>query len=324
MRDNIGDYGGDASNVTIFGESAGGTSVSSLIAAPAADGLFHKAIMHSGVAVHKPTPDHRELLAELLNVEPDQILQTLLAMPAEDVLGVQEKIQRQFGGMVDGTVVTRSIYEAIADHGAAGVPLIVGSNKDEGTLLRYVIPRFAYGMVGPLIADMTTGGANTDVYLQSLEEAYPGDSRTERFERIWLEGFRTHAVKAAKASSAAGSDVWLYRFDMEVQNNPVGVTLGATHAAEVAFTFNLFASAQEDDTPLYDHHNPVVRSLADNWSNTIVQFARTGNPNGAGLPEWPQYNEEHRQSLVLDGEPSVAENLDQKDMERWQDLGLMQ
>jgi len=322
VRDNIGDYGGDAGNVTIFGESAGGTSVAAIMAAPRADGLYHKAIMHSGVAVHAPPTDLRDTLAEHLSVNTDQILKTLQAMSAKEIIEVQKKIQAPFGGIVDGTVVTRSIYEAIAERGEAGVPVIAGTNKDEGTLLSYLVPRFAYGAVGQLIANLTTGGKNTDSYLQGLKKAYPDDSGKAHYERIWIEMFRIHAVNVAEQVSAAGPGGWLYRFDMPVQRNPFGAELGATHAAEITFTFNTFASDWQDDSFLYDRNDPAVRKLAEKWSNTIIQFARTGDPNGAGLPEWPKYHAESRQSLILDSEPRLAGDLDEKDRKRWQELGL--
>ncbi|HIL94829.1 MAG TPA: carboxylesterase/lipase family protein [Pseudomonadales bacterium] len=320
VHDNIGDYGGDADNVTIFGESSGGTSVASLIAAPSADGLYHKAIIHSGAPVHAPPPDLRESLADQLDVTTDQLLVTLRSMTAQEIIESQGNIQAQFGGIVDGTVVTRSSLQAIADRGSEGVPIIVGSNKDEGTLLSFLTPRFAYDMAGPFIADLITAGKGSDAYIEALKSAYPDDSSREHYERIWNEMFRMNAVKVAEQASTTGAGSWVYRFDLPVQNSPLGTELGATHGAEIFFTFNSFA---DSDIPYYDKADPKVSKLAETWSNTVIQFARMGDPNGAGLPEWPKYQPESRQTLILDGNPRLLEDVDEKDRKRWQALGLL-
>jgi para-nitrobenzyl esterase len=95
--------------------------------------------------------------------------------------------------------------------------------------------------------------------------------------------------------------------------------MGATHAAEIAFTFNAFAGGAPDSAFLYDRNDPDVRRLALNWSNNIIQFARTGNPNGAGLLQWPEYTAESRETLILDSVPRVEAFLDSADRKRWGD-----
>jgi para-nitrobenzyl esterase len=95
--------------------------------------------------------------------------------------------------------------------------------------------------------------------------------------------------------------------------------MGATHAAEIAFTFNAFAGGAPDSAFLYDRNDPDVRRLALNWSNNIIQFARTGNPNGAGLLQWPEYTAENRETLILDSVSRVEAFLDSADRKRWGD-----
>ena len=114
----------------------------------------------------------------------------------------------------------------------------------------------------------------------------------------------------------AGPGGWLYRFDLPVHRLPGA---GATHAAEIAFTFNQFARDLPETAYLYDPKDPVVRRLALNWSNTVLQFARTGDPNGAGLPRWPEYSAETRQTMILDGNPGVERNVYAADRARWGD-----
>ena len=97
------------------------------------------------------------------------------------------------------------------------------------------------------------------------------------------------------------------------------MVLGATHAAEIPFTFNIFAKPDYTGTTFHDRNDPVVKQLAEQWSNTVLTFARTGNPNGAGLPEWPRYSAEDRQTLILDANPRVEANIDAKHRKLWEE-----
>jgi len=96
--------------------------------------------------------------------------------------------------------------------------------------------------------------------------------------------------------------------------------VGATHGAEIAFTFNQFVRELPETAFWYDRNDAAVRQLANDWSNTIIQFAKTGDPNGAGLPAWPRYTAESRQTLILDGSPRVMSNLHAVDRARWGDI----
>ena len=96
--------------------------------------------------------------------------------------------------------------------------------------------------------------------------------------------------------------------------------LGATHAAEIAFTFNSFSRPDRPGIVMHDGDDPVVVDLARKWSDTVLAFARTGNPNGGGLPEWPVYRADERRSLVLDAESYIADaSLDAEQRVRWGD-----
>lgn len=321
VRDNIADYGGDPNNVTIFGESAGGSSVSSLISAPAADGLFHKAIVHSGMDISLPPTDNTAVLKKHLKLEREKdIPAALTALPTEEILKIQGKGHFS-GGNVDGTVVTRSIKDALHEQGKAGVPTIIGSNSSEGTLFSLIMPRIAYKPVIEGIASLTVGGQDPKDYLTQLKQDHSGESLKQLHDRVWHESFTSSAVFSSEWASQAGRNVWMYRFNEPVQKNPHGYKLGACHASEMEFTFNNFARDDMGENALwYDKHDTEATQLALDWSNTLIQFARTGNPNGAGLPEWPQYTNEKQECLVIQKRPHVASSIDRFELERWRKL----
>jgi para-nitrobenzyl esterase len=318
VRDNIADYGGDPGNVTIFGESAGGGSVQALMSSPSADGLYHKAIVQSAGLVNQPPPDQRQVIADHLEVELNDVPETLRALPPEDLIDLHEELSLSFEATIDGTVITRSSNEAILDRGANGVPVIAGYNRDEGALFSYIIPWFIKERFRLGVAALMFPEADPEHYLAQLKLAYPEDSDKEHFERVWNDLMIRGATETAVRASAAGPGGWVYRFDMPVQRG-VSEDLGAVHGAEIAFTFNTFAGDAPETAFLYHKNDPEVRQLALDWSNTIIQFARTGDPNGAGLPPWPRYTADSRQTMILDAQPRTEPFLYTADRARWGD-----
>ena len=311
VRDNIADYGGDPGNVTIFGESAGGASVNAVISAPSADGLYHRAIAHSGGTPSTPPADLSGPLAAALKVEDSELLSALSAMSTSEILELQTRTGISgSGSSVDGLVVTRATHEAILEKGTEGVPYIAGSNRDEGTLFTSMVSgddadyAGVLATVGMNLARSTMLGADPENYVVALRAANPDLDDRGVYERIWVDMFRRASIDNAVAASAAGPGGWLYRFDLP--STAMGGSLGATHAAEIAFTFNAFELPTTALT-FHDGSDPVVRDLARKWSDTVLAFARSGEPNGAGLPDWPRYSAEDRRSIVLDAESRIAD-----------------
>lgn len=319
VRDNITDYGGDPRNITIFGESAGGASVLALLATPAADGLYHKAIAHSPGTVDQPPPDLVTPLLTQLGDQAVDLYEKLRAMSAEELLAVQGAVPN-VGGGIDGTVVTRSTNDAITDRGARGVPLIAGTNRDEGTFFSALIAMFDadFQPANHEFAAVVVGGANAAPYVDALEAQYPDADAVEIYERIWGAMFRKSATGSAERATAAGAGGWLYRFDLPTTVQLFGQEVGATHAAEIAFTFNRFNSDDPGGLVLYDPEDPIVRGLSQRWSDTVIAFAKTGDPNGAGLPHWPRYDGQSRQTLILDAEVRVERDPDKIERQLWE------
>ena len=320
VRDNIADYGGDPDNVTIFGQSAGGTSVLSLYAIPSAKGLFHRAIAFSGTNVSAAPIDGVTPLAEHFGCDGDDLLKLALSASASDLFALQQKIGGAFSTHVDGEVITQMPAAALLAGGDNNPPLIAGCNIDEGTIftdyskemgdddamIAGLLPMFAL-RVNP---DDPAG------YERWVKSAQGDKPLVEQMERWWYDAFRSASVRHAAAASRAGSASWVFNF-----NVPGMPPLGATHGSEIPFTFNSFAD--DEASMLFFHDkNRANRQLAQLWSSMVVQFARTGDPNDsdnpvnsekAGLPEWPQYDD-RAACLVFDTNPHVEFDPDGADL----------
>ncbi len=323
VRDNIADYGGDPNNVTIFGVSAGGSSVNAILGAPSADGLYHRAIAHSATAItNAPTPLAPRLAAHL-EVDEGELLTRLTQLPAEELLTAQVDSGILGEASVDGVVVTRDTYQAIAERGARGVPYIAGSNRHEGTFMTSFAPEGTTfdpmtAVLGAMPFDLLPVGTEPGEYLAALQDAFPDDTGKTLYEQVYTEMFRRAAIRTSEAVSAAGSSGWLYRFDLPT--SVMDGALGATHGCEVAFTFNDYAHPETARiTFFHDPKDAVVRQLAEKWSNTVLAFARTGDPNGAGLPHWSPYSADSRGVLILDAVSRIEQNPDAQLLKRWGD-----
>jgi len=303
VRDNIADYGGDADNVTIFGESAGGGSVLALLATPTAKGLFHKAIGFSPGEVMGPPQDNTPALSDKLNAQGQDLLAKLRDLPADSLFALQLEGTVSTGATVDGVIVTAQPSQAILDNSADGIPLIVGCNRDEGSFMADVFPpesrELMIQMFGAII-----GNGDMGAYLVHLEDLVSSGDLREKLVRIWYDLFRSSALRTAEASTVAGVGGWVYGFDV-----PGSTPLGVAHGSDVSFTFN---AINHDDAGLGGFHEPTDfnRDIANRWSKTFATFARTGNPNGAGLPDWPQYDPARRACLVVDENPRIVEDPD--------------
>jgi len=315
VRDNIEDYGGDPENITIFGESSGGSLVLSLLAAPAADTLYHKAIAHSPTSAFMKAADPSKNLAERLQISTADLVDKLLGMSAQEIVD----LQLRFRVSIDGEVITRSSFAAIKDRGASGVPILAGSNLREGTLYTQGNDAAADhypGMNRLLATEMLCGGA-PDAYLEALAAQYPDASPGKFHEMIWSDMFRRTAQQAAMLASQAGPGGWLYRFDLPA-NLPAVSHLGATHGSEIAFTFNTFANPETHARAYHDRNDPMVRYVAEHWSKAVVQFAKNGRPGGSELPDWPTYDDVQRQCLMIDERFHLESDPDRVHRRLWQ------
>lgn len=316
ISENIQDYGGDPKNVTISGQSSGGSSVLSLLACPSADDLYHKAIACSPTAVYSRKTNRAEDLADRLNCAPEDCLELLLEMSATDLVNMQIGSRIT----VDGHVVTRSTFEAIEDRGENGVPLLTGTTLTEGSYYTKGDPesRDHYPWLNQYLARDMLCGDDPDTYLEALKRAYPDASPGKMHEMVWTDMFRRTALTAAELSSTKGAGGWLYRFDLPV-NARDGEHVGTPHACDMSFTFNTVANSESHAYTFHDVKNPIVQSVGLSWSQRIISMARFGNPNPSpmDLPHWPRYEPENRSCFLVDDVASVVHDADSKHALLW-------
>jgi para-nitrobenzyl esterase len=313
VRDNIGAFGGDPSNVMIFGQSGGGRKVSLATAAPIAKGLFHRAVVQSGSQL-------RLLSREKANERAEQLLahldipvgqwQRLRDVPMRDLLRAGRAVRRRFSPTVDDVVFDRHPWDPDAPPTAADVPMMIGTCRTELSL--------QFGMMDTTVFDITD--ADLPERLERVVE--PADVATlTEIVRLWnpaapaAEVLFTIATargywrdselqterKAAQAS-AGGAPVWSYRV---MWRTPVrGGRMVSPHNLDLPFVFDNVALARDIAGPVSAETAAMAEAMSESW----LAFARTGDPNNAAVPAWRPYDLDHRTVMHFDVPPVAVDD----------------
>jgi para-nitrobenzyl esterase len=327
VRDNIENFGGNPQMVTIFGQSGGGGKVSTLMAMPAAQGLFHRAIVESGSILQGILPENAETVADALVSELGLSAATIgqiQTLPYQQILTAADKVLRErrpknaggipnfrrlsavlgFGPVVDGKILPHHPFDPGAPAISADVPMIIGTTLNEFvTALNH--PEFetmneadVEKRVREIYGDraMSVIGA----FRQRTPQAKPFDI----WSRIAASGVRGSAIEQAKLKAAQGrAPAYLYWFTW--QTPILSGRPRAFHCAEIAFVFD-----NTDRCETMTGGGAEARTLAGKMCDAWIQFARTGNPNHPQLPNWPALSAETLATMIFDHPPRVEMNPD--------------
>ena len=313
LHENIAVFGGDPANVTIFGESAGGFSVATLLGTPAARGLFRRAIVQSG-GVHVHTVAEAEQSADrlvaLLGLA-SCTREALEGVSAAELVAATEEIGKRspdpgmiplpFLPVVDGVLLPDHPLAAVATGSAEGVDLLIGTNRDELTL---------FGLGNPALMALDAEGvtrwvanAAPDMSAPEVMDAYCS-ARAARGEStepnaLWVAVgtdvvFRWPSLQLAAAHSAHGSPAYVYLFDWE--SPAFGGILGSCHALELPF---VFGAVRLPVVQVFSGAGPAVETLSAHMQRAWLAFAASGDPSHEGIGVWRPWEPDGRSTMIF-------------------------
>jgi len=310
IHDNIKAFGGDPSNVTIFGESGGGGKVATLLAMPGARGLFHKAIIQSGTILNVNSKKMTEelgaaVLAEL-GIAPEDV-DKIADVPYRELVAAGQRAMANsvgtrtpgtpmmwgFGPTPDGETVLEQPFQPGLCTLSADVPILIGTTLHElqrGYYGREMSLDDAKKMLEP------TFGDRTDEYVEAFAEAYP-----DYIPQDLLSIDNMFRPKTVITADAAYKDwkapIYSYMFTRRDPRTKL-----SAHGAELAFNFNTLFQVREPSAQ--------DQTLADRMSQAWVNFATTGDPNVEGLPEWKPYEPQKREMMEFNYDCTIKYDFD--------------
>ena len=310
IKKNISAFGGDPNNVTIAGESAGAIMVGGLVGSPQAKGLFNRAILQSGgwmgltMARMRTTEQAQGAGAKALETAGVKSIAELRAKPFAELPNLQGV---QAGLVIDGYIFPEDLSITFANGKQNEVDLLAGSNKDENT--------FGGGGGGRGRGGDAPAGSPAELYIARAKaqygdladmylKLYPATTEAEiaaMTAQVYNDEVNWNMRNSAALQAKKGKKGYAYFFTRVPLRNGKPQPNGATHTAEISYAFNHAYS----NGPL--EWDDVDRKLADQMSSYWVNFMAKGDPNGAGLPAWPQYKDLSKDKVMVLGDTVQVE-----------------
>ena len=303
VRDNIAAFGGDPSRVMIFGQSGGGSKTSTLLATPAAKGLFHRAIVQSGSTLRLVSDADAERSADLflknLGVTRNRIAD-LQRFPWEQLLDAQvQATGATFTPVVDGTYLKHHPFDPIAPVESRDVPVIIATTLEDAALRLTNWDLTESGLMA-LLNERYKGKAAEilDLYRPVTAGKTPFLVQAQVFTDTQA---RLRAITQAERKAAQGSaSAWMYLWEWATP--AFDGKLGAVHGHDVDASFNLYRNG------ICGTGETGGRLMAKRLASTFVAFAKTGNPDNDQIPHWPAYDARTRATMIFDSNTRVVDD----------------
>jgi para-nitrobenzyl esterase len=313
VRENIAEFGGDPSRILIFGQSGGGAKCATLMAMPSAHGLFHRVMTMSGQQVKGASIDiaskRTEILLDKLGVTKPN-LADLKTIPWEKIQAAAAATSSDWLPVVDGVVLSRDPFTPDAPPLSANVPMILGNVHDEtavpvrGTLTWDDAPAALRNAVAIYL-----GPYSAEEVIAKYRTIYPDKSPIDVVIAA-ATAFRAWPGQVLEAERRAGNPVsqphtWVYQ--MNWHRDAPGAR--AMHTIDIPFMFDNLAAApgQIGSSP---DELAAAQPLADIMSGMLIHYAATGNPNHPGLPIWPAYDLDQRNTMIWDSAPRIEPHVE--------------
>ena len=316
IQKNIRQFGGDPTNVTIFGESGGGGKVGTLLCMPSAKGLFHKAIIMSGTILNVNTKTMTEELGKAvlkeLNIDAEHI-DRIKDVPYEDLYAAGQRAMAAsigtrkpgtpmmwgFGPTPDGEILLQQPFQDGFSDISTNIPILIGTTFNELQRLHYNRELTTEQARQELYK---TFGEDTDAYINAFDKAWPNHTAQDLLSIDWL--FRPKTIITADAiAETRMAPTYMYMFTWR---SPVNN--GSVHGHELKFCFNTLHHAGNE----LPYPTDADQQLADVMSNVWAQFAKTGNPNIPILPSWQPYTQKNGELMDFNHQCVIRHNPDRE------------